>query len=57
MSRYTPPKSSGPEPERGPFDSLAPMRRRRPVVFWVVIIGVVAMVAATVSSFLTLLLT
>lgn len=57
MSRYTPPKSSQPEPERGPLDSLAPMRRRRPVVFWMVIIGVVAMVAATVSSFLTLLLT
>lgn len=57
MSRYTPPKSSRPDPEPGPFDSLAPMRRRRPVVFWMVIIGVVAMVAATVSSFLTLLLT
>lgn len=57
MSRYTPPKSSQPEPERGPFESLAPMRRRRPVVFWVVIIGVIAMIVATVSSFITVLLT
>lgn len=33
------------------------MRRRRPVVFWVVIIGVIAMIVATVSSFITVLLT
>jgi len=38
-------------------DRLPSMRQRRPVVFWVVIIGVVAMTLATVSSFVTLLLT
>jgi hypothetical protein len=33
------------------------MRKRRPVVFWVVILGVFAMVMTTVGSFITLLLT
>lgn len=37
-------------------DRLPSMRRRRPVVFWVVIVGVAAMVLATVSSFVTLIL-
>lgn len=57
MSRYTPPKSSEPEPEAAGLRSLAPMRKRRPVVFWVVILGVLAMVLTTVGSFVTLLLT
>jgi hypothetical protein len=38
-------------------DRLPSMRQRRPVVFWVVILGVVAMTLATVSSFVTLLIT
>lgn len=35
---------------------LPSMRQRRPVVFWVVIVGVVAMTLATVSSFVTIIL-
>lgn len=55
MSRYTPPKSSEHEPSG--LRTLDPMRKRRPVVFWVVILGVLAMVLTTVGSFITLLLT
>ncbi len=54
MSRYTPPKKD--EPDDQIFASLAPMRRRRPVVFWVVIIGVLAMVLSTVGSLITVIL-
>ncbi|NNF54583.1 MAG: hypothetical protein HKN03_09090 [Acidimicrobiales bacterium] len=56
MSRYTPPKQDEAD---GPhlLTSLAPMRRRRPVVFWIVIIGVLAMVLSTVGSLITLILT
>lgn len=53
MSRYTPPKAEEPEPS--PISSLAPMRKRRPVVFWMVIVGVLAMVLSTIGSFITLL--
>ena len=55
MSRYTPPKSSEPEPSG--LRTLEPMRTRRPVVFWIVILAVAAMVLTTVGSFVTLLLT
>ena len=54
MSRYTPPKSDEPEPT-STMSSLAPMRKRRPVVFWIVILGVFAMVLSTIGSFITLL--
>ncbi len=54
MSRYTPPKSSEPEPESF-TSSLEPMRRRRPVVFWIVILGVFAMLLTTIGSFITFL--
>ncbi len=38
-------------------DRLPSMRKRRPVVFWMVILGAGAMVLATVSAFIELILT
>jgi len=55
MSRYTPPAEPTPEPQG--ISSLAPLRKRRPVTFWIVILAVLAMVLTTVGSFVTVLLT
>jgi hypothetical protein len=57
VSRYTPPKDFDHEDERSAISSLQPMRQRRPVVFWVVILGVFAMLLTTIGSFITLLFT
>ncbi len=56
-SRVSGPQSStndggGPGPAAPSFPSL---RERRPVVYWVVIVAVVAMVLSTVASFVSAL--
>lgn len=46
---------TAPRPTRDINDEILPLRRRRPVMFWFIIIAVVAMVASTFASFATLL--
>ena len=36
-------------------DEILPLRRRNPVMFWFVILAVVAMVATTMTGFISLL--
>lgn len=48
MSRYTPP--------RDPDDELPDLRQRNPLMWWVAVIMVVALVLGTVGSALVVLL-
>lgn len=44
-----------PRPTRDVDDEILPLRRRNPVMFWVVIVAVAAMVLTTMTGFLSLL--
>ena len=44
-----------PRPTRDHNDEILPLRRRSPLMFWFVILAVVAMVATTLTGFISLL--
>lgn len=44
-----------PRPTHDVDDQILPLRKRRPVMFWFIMIAVVAMVASTFASFATAL--
>ena len=57
MSR---PKKGGgrvttPRPTRDANDEILPLRQRRPLMFWVVMLAVAAMVLTTMTGFISLL--
>jgi len=44
-----------PRPTHDANDEILPLRRRKPAMFWFIMIAVAAMVLSTVASFATLL--
>ena len=48
-------RTTTPRPTRNANDEILPLRRRNPVMFWVVILAVAAMVLTTMTGFLSLL--
>lgn len=53
MSRARPSGRVTPRPERGPDEPLPSYRKRKPVVYWFVIVAVLAMLLTTFAGLLS----